>query len=223
MKRKEKRRAVAQTRASARVPGRQTAVALLLLLGDLDRRVRTREVARRLGAASSSGHQISCILARERLLDLSVRGWIALGSVAAALGTRRDEMLRSEDERRLAPRRNQLARAPGASYAVLRIARAHKSRMLRASAERRNSDWDFPTPLSTTLGERRSSIASNMAQSATRALYRPSPCGTRGSAPSGKRVTSKHFFSGVQVLHARRDQRTDPSRSRRTRNGDRSP
>jgi ABC-type sugar transport system substrate-binding protein len=124
MKRKEKRRAAAPTRASARalVPGRQTAIALLLLLGDLDGRVRTGEAARRLGAARSSLHRISCILAREQLLDLSVRGWISLGSVAAALGTRRDEMLRSEDERRLAPRRKPLARAPGASYALLRIA-----------------------------------------------------------------------------------------------------
>jgi ribose transport system substrate-binding protein len=124
MKRKRKRRAVAPTRSSARtlVPGRETAVALLLLLGDREGRVRTGETARRLGAARSSLHRICCILAREQLLDLSVRGWIALGSAAAALAARRDEMLRSEDERRLAPRRKQLARAPGASYALLRIA-----------------------------------------------------------------------------------------------------
>ncbi|HEY1864447.1 MAG TPA: substrate-binding domain-containing protein [Roseiarcus sp.] len=123
MKRKGKRRAVEVARSSARtlVPGRETAVALLLLLGDREGRIRTGEAAQRLGAPRSSLRRICCILAREQLLDLSVRGWIALGSAAAALGTRRDEMLRLEDERRLAPRRKQLARAPGASYALLRI------------------------------------------------------------------------------------------------------
>ena len=124
MRGKEKRRTVGPAKASAPtpVPGRDTAVALMLLLGDLDGRVRMGEAARRLGAPRSSLHRISSILAREQLLDLSVRGWIALGSAAAALGAHRDEMLRLEDERRLAPRRKQLARAPGASYALLRIA-----------------------------------------------------------------------------------------------------
>jgi ribose transport system substrate-binding protein len=123
MKLRGKQRTVAPAGSSARLaPGRETAVALLLLLADREGRIKTGEAARLLGAARSSLHRISCILAREQLLDLSVRGWISLGSVATALGRRRDEMLRSEDDRRLAPRRKQLTRAPGASYALLRIA-----------------------------------------------------------------------------------------------------
>ena len=124
MKREGKRRAAPPARREARgsVPGRETAVALLILLGTCEGRIRTAEAARRLRAARSSLNRIARILAREGLLDLSVRGSIALGAAAASLGAHRDEMLRSEDERRLAPRRKELARAPGSSYALLRIA-----------------------------------------------------------------------------------------------------
>ena len=124
MKRKRRSGAAAPARPCAQAPvaGKEIAVALLLLLAELEGRVRTGEAARRLGAARSSLHRISRILARAQLVDLSVRGSISLGCAAAALGARRDEMLRSEDERRLAPRRKPLDRAPGSSYALLRIA-----------------------------------------------------------------------------------------------------
>ena len=124
MKRKRRPGVTAPAKAPARalVPGREIAIALMLLLAELEGRVSTGVAAKRLGAPRSSLHRILRILAQEQLVDLSVRGSISLGSVAAALGARRDEMLRAEDERRLAPRRKQLNRAPGSSYALLRIA-----------------------------------------------------------------------------------------------------
>ena len=89
MKRKGKPGVAAPARpcAQASVPGRQIAVALMLLLAELEGRVGTGEAAKRLGAARSSFHRILRILARQRLVDLSVRGSIALGSAAAALGS----------------------------------------------------------------------------------------------------------------------------------------
>jgi len=103
------------------MPGREIAVALLLMLADRDGWVRTEEAARRLGAPRSSLHRICRTLARTGLLDLSVRGSIALGPAVAALGASRDEMLRSEDERRLVTGRKPLARGHGASSALVRI------------------------------------------------------------------------------------------------------
>ncbi len=100
--------------------GQDIAVALLLALARGPGRLRTGDAVGLLSAPRSSLNRIARILADEGLLDLSRRGWIALGPAASAIGTCREAQLRGEDERRLAPRRKRLARAPGASYALTR-------------------------------------------------------------------------------------------------------
>src|ERR1700721_1900257 len=86
-------------------------------------RVLDRRNGRAIGTQPASRTAIDrlCrILAQYELLDLSRRGRIALGPAARTLGSRREDLMRAEDERRLAPRRKQLARAPGASYSLSR-------------------------------------------------------------------------------------------------------
>lgn len=100
--------------------GRSVAIELIGLLATHEGALRTGEAARLLAIARSSLNRIAHVLADHGLVDLSRRGWIALGPVAARLGQRRETMLRHEDEHRLAPRRKRLSRAPGASYVLTR-------------------------------------------------------------------------------------------------------
>src|SRR5579871_1379331 len=113
-------RPVARAQASAMRPARDLPVALLLALSLADGPMRTAEIVRRLAAPRSTLHRVCRILAREGLLDISRRGSIALGPAAEAIGRRREDILRAEDERRLAPRPKHGARAPGASYSLTR-------------------------------------------------------------------------------------------------------
>jgi DNA-binding IclR family transcriptional regulator len=103
-------------RAKAKPPAWRTAIELLALLSVSDGAVGTGEAIARLGASRSTLNRLCRILAQYELIDLSRRGRIALGPAALTLGSRREDLMRAEDERRLAPRRKQLARAPGASY-----------------------------------------------------------------------------------------------------------
>lgn len=100
--------------------GRSVAIALICLLAAREGAIRTGEAARHLAIARSSLNRIGRVLADHGLLDLTRRGWIALGPAALRLGNRREAMLRQEDERRQAPRRKRLSRAPGASYVLAR-------------------------------------------------------------------------------------------------------
>jgi hypothetical protein len=107
-------------RAKRKSPAWRTAIELLALLSVSDGAVGTGEAVARLGAPRSTLNRLCRILARYELLDLSRHGRIALGRAALALGSRREDLMRVEDERRLAPRRKQLGRAPGASYSLIR-------------------------------------------------------------------------------------------------------
>jgi ribose transport system substrate-binding protein len=124
-------------RAKAKPPAWRTAIELLALLSVSDGAVGTGEAIARLGASRSTLNRLCRILAQYELIDLSRRGRIALGPAALTLGSRREDLMRAEDERRLAPRRKQLARAPGASYSLIRnpdglvVARTTRSRRSR--------------------------------------------------------------------------------------------
>jgi ribose transport system substrate-binding protein len=106
--------------AGAKPPSWRTAIELLAMLSVSEGAVGTGEAVARLGASRSTLNRLCRILAQYELIDCSRRGRIALGPVALALGSRREELMRAEDERRLAPRRKQLVRAPGASYSLIR-------------------------------------------------------------------------------------------------------
>jgi DNA-binding IclR family transcriptional regulator len=97
-------------RAKGKPPAWRTAIELLVLLSASDDAVGTGEALARLGAPRSTLNRLCRILAQYELLDLSRRGRIALGRAALALGSRREDLMRAEDEWRLAPRRKQLAR-----------------------------------------------------------------------------------------------------------------
>jgi ribose transport system substrate-binding protein len=107
-------------RAKGKLPAWRTAIDLLVLLSASDGAVGTGEAVARLGAPRSTLNRLCRILAQYGLIDLSRRGRIALGPASLALGSRREELMRAEDERRLSPRRKPLARAPGASYSLIR-------------------------------------------------------------------------------------------------------
>ena len=107
-------------RTTAKSPAWRTAIELLVLLSASDGAIGTGEAVARLGAPRSTLNRLCRILAQHELIDLSRRGRIALGRAGLALGSRREDLMRAEDERRLAPRRKQLARAPGASYSLSR-------------------------------------------------------------------------------------------------------
>ncbi|MBN8997874.1 MAG: hypothetical protein J0H54_00400, partial [Rhizobiales bacterium] len=102
--------------------GRTAAIALLALVAGRQAGVATGDALAALGIARSSLHRMARILAAHGLLDLSVRGRLSPGPLAVRLALRREAALCGEDERRLAPRGKKLARAPGASYALLRHA-----------------------------------------------------------------------------------------------------
>jgi ribose transport system substrate-binding protein len=106
--------------AGAKPPSWRTAIELLAMLSVSEGAVGTGEAVARLGASRSTLNRLCRILAQYELIDCSRRGRIALGPVALALGSRREELMRAEDERRLAPRRKRLARTPGASYSLIR-------------------------------------------------------------------------------------------------------
>jgi ribose transport system substrate-binding protein len=127
----------ATRQAKTKPPAWRIAIELLALLSVSNGAVGTGEAIACLAAPRSTLNRLCRILAQYELLDLSRRGRIALGQAALALGSRREDLMRAEDERRLAPRRKQLVRAPGASYSLLRnpdcsaVARATRSRRSR--------------------------------------------------------------------------------------------
>ena len=92
-------------RAGAKPPSWRTAIELLALLSVSEGAVGTGEAIARFGASRSTLNRLCRILAQYELIDLSRRGRIALGPAALALGSRREDLMRAEDERRLAPRR----------------------------------------------------------------------------------------------------------------------
>jgi ribose transport system substrate-binding protein len=124
-------------RVKGESPAWRTAIELLVLLSVSDGAVATGEAVARLGTSRSTLNRLCRILAQYELLDLPRRGRIALGPTALALASRREDLMRVEDERRLAPRRKPLARAPGASYSLIRnpdcsvVAHATRSRRSR--------------------------------------------------------------------------------------------
>ncbi len=124
-------------RVKGKLPAWRTAIELLVLLSASEGAVRTGEAVARLHAPRSTLNRLCRILAGYALIDVSSRGRIALGPAALALGSRREDLMRAEDERRLAPRRKRLARAPGASYSLIRnpdcavVARTTRSRRSR--------------------------------------------------------------------------------------------
>lgn len=100
-------------------------------------------------------------------------------------------LMRAEDERRLASRRKRLARAPGASYSLIRNAdcsvvasttRSGRSRKFRLGSS--NASLDLH-------GEQRSSIASSTARFAPTTLSHRSRCGTRVSTQRDRLTTSR--------------------------------
>jgi ribose transport system substrate-binding protein len=143
-------------RSKGKPPAWRTAIELLVLLSASDGVVGTGEAITCLGAPSSTLNRLCRILAQYELLDLSRRGQIALGRAALALGSRREDLLRAEDERRLAPRRKQLARAPGASYSLIRnpdssvvapTTRLRRSRKFRLGFSNASLDHPWRTAL----------------------------------------------------------------------------
>lgn len=107
-------------RRSRPASGRSIAIELLCLLAASGGPLPIRHALSRLAVARSTLHRVTRILAGHGLLDVSTHGTIALGPAAERLAMRREDRLREEDERRLTPRRKSLARAPGASYVLLR-------------------------------------------------------------------------------------------------------
>ena len=143
-------------RAKPKPPAWRTAVELLALLSVSDGAVATGEAIARLGAPRSTLNRLCRILARHELLDLSRRGHIALGRAVLALGSRREDLMRAEDERRLGPRRKQLAPAPGASYSLIRNpdcsvvahpTRSRRSRKFRLGFSNASLDHPWRTAL----------------------------------------------------------------------------
>jgi ribose transport system substrate-binding protein len=124
-------------RVKGESPAWRTAIELIVLLSVSDGAVATGEAVARLGTSRSTLNRLCRILVQYELLDLPRRGRIALGPTALALASRREDLMRVEDERRLAPRRKPLARAPGASYSLIRnpdcsvVAHATRSRRSR--------------------------------------------------------------------------------------------
>ena len=144
------------TWSRGRPPAWRTAIELLVLLSASDGAIRTGEAVARLGAPRSTLNRLCRILAQYELIDLARRGRIALGQAALALGSRRSDLMRAEDERRLAPRLKRLARAPGASYSLIRNAdcsvvasttRSGRSRKFRLGSSNASLDHPWPTAL----------------------------------------------------------------------------
>jgi ribose transport system substrate-binding protein len=143
-------------RSRGRSPAWRTAIELLLLLSASDGAIGTGEAVASLGASRSTLNRLCRILAQYEMLDLSRRGRIALGEAALALGSRREDLMRAEDERRLALRRKQLARAPGASYSLIRnpdcsivahTTRSRRSRKFRIGFSNASLDHPWRTAL----------------------------------------------------------------------------
>jgi DNA-binding IclR family transcriptional regulator len=88
-------------RTTAKSPAWRTAIELLVLLSASDGAIGTGEAVARLGAPRSTLNRLCRILAQHELIDLSRRGRIALGRAGLALGSRREDLMRAEDERRL--------------------------------------------------------------------------------------------------------------------------
>jgi DNA-binding IclR family transcriptional regulator len=88
-------------RPTAKPPAWRTAIELLALLSVSDGAIGTGEAVARLGAPRSTLNRLCRILTQYELLDLSRRGRIALGLAAVAFGSRREDLIRAEDERRL--------------------------------------------------------------------------------------------------------------------------
>jgi DNA-binding IclR family transcriptional regulator len=99
-------------KAEEKPPAWRIAIELLVLLSAADGGVGTGEAVARLRAPRSTLNRLCRILARNDLIDVSCRVRIALGPAALTLGFRREDLIRAEDERRLAPRSKGLARAP---------------------------------------------------------------------------------------------------------------
>ena len=108
--------------AGTRRRGTDVAISLLLRLIAREGAGRAAHLAADLAVPRSTLHRISRRLAASGLLDLTERGRIKLGPLAAALAARRDAAMRAEDARRLIPRPKLLSRAPGPSHAVSRHA-----------------------------------------------------------------------------------------------------
>jgi ribose transport system substrate-binding protein len=141
---------------SGKPPAWRTALKLLALLSVSDGAVRPGEAVTRLGAPRSTLNRLCRILAQYELIDISRRGRIGLGPAALALGSRREDLIRAEDERRLSPRRKPLARAPGASYSLIRnpdcsivasTTRSRRSRKFRLGFSNASLDHPWRTAL----------------------------------------------------------------------------
>jgi ribose transport system substrate-binding protein len=181
-------------RTKRKSPAWRTAIELLALLSVSDGAVGTGEAVARLGAPRSTLNRLCRILARYKLLDLSRHGRIALGRAALALGSRREDLMRVEDERRLAPRRKQLARAPGAGYWLIRnpdcsvVARttgSRRSRKFRLGFSNASLDHPWRTALVHSV-----EYGARFAPTASSHLSR---CATRGSTPRDRLATSPSF------------------------------
>lgn len=100
--------------------GTDLAIALLVFLAAQHGAVRVQRVLDHLDAPRATVARLIAAFEKAGLLVRPHRGMIALGPAAAALVLAREDVLRRDDEKRLARRTREQARAPGASYALLR-------------------------------------------------------------------------------------------------------